>query len=385
MGMRKIGFACSVVFLSYCGAFIRVPVVPLYASRLGASVFEVGAVVFGFMMAAGALSIPMGFLSDLVGRRMPILAGLAVSSACSFLLASSRTPMQILASYVVGGLGVASFSPSLSSYVGDASGSRSGRAFGFYLASLQGGMAAGAALGGALADLLGFRETLVSSGLMLAAALALAYLTLSEDWSLRGEPRLELKWLMKPGILEAWGSTLAMSSSVGLLLPFLPLYAEELGASRAVIGAMLSAQSIANSVGRVPAGYLVDSAGGRPVAIAGLLGAAAAMVELSLTSSLIGLTTAVALAGLSAGVFSTAANYMLSEEAPVGLRGASISGFNAFLYLGYALSSIAGGAAVEKLGYHLSFRIAGLIAASAAILMSLMRARRSSSSHEPRS
>ncbi|RLG50400.1 MAG: hypothetical protein DRN96_05280 [Thermoproteota archaeon] len=370
LGVRKLGFACCVVFLSYCGAFIRVPVVPLYASKLGAGVFEVGAIVFGFMIAAGALSVPMGIVSDLIGRRRPVLVGLAMNSACSLLLAASHTPLQLLASYTAGGVGVASFSPSLSSYVSDVSGNRVGRAFGFYLASLQIGMAAGSALGGVLAELLGLRRTLASSGLVIAAALVLAYFTLLERPRVPVEkPKLSPSKLMKPSIIGAWGSTLAMSSSIGLLLPFLPLYARELGASRVAIGAIFSAQSVANSLGRIPAGYASDSVGGRPVAVAGMLGVAAAMVATSLASSLEALAAAVALAGLSAGVFSTAANSILSEEAPQDLRGASISGFNAFLYLGYALSSLVGGVAVERLGYPLSFRAAGFLAALAAVAL----------------
>ncbi|HEY6096433.1 MAG TPA: MFS transporter, partial [Candidatus Deferrimicrobium sp.] len=113
--------ACALSFVLYIGTYIRLPLVPLFASELGASTVQVGMINAGFMLAAALLSVPLGLVSDRLGRRRLILSGMVVSALTSLLLLITRTPAQLGAVYLFSGVGLACFSPAMMSYVGDVS------------------------------------------------------------------------------------------------------------------------------------------------------------------------------------------------------------------------------------------------------------------------
>src|SRR3990172_7681537 len=92
-------------------ACTRLPLVPLFAQKLGASTFHVGLIHAGFMLAATLLSVPLGLVSDRLGRRRLILAGMAISGLTSLLLLIARSPLHVGAIYLFSGVGLACFSP----------------------------------------------------------------------------------------------------------------------------------------------------------------------------------------------------------------------------------------------------------------------------------
>jgi DHA1 family multidrug resistance protein-like MFS transporter len=100
---------------------MRLPLVPLFASDLGATTVQVGMINAGFMAAAAILSLPLGLVSDRLGRRRLILSGMTISGLSSLFLLFVRTPLQVGAVYLFSGVGLACFSPSMMSYVGDVS------------------------------------------------------------------------------------------------------------------------------------------------------------------------------------------------------------------------------------------------------------------------
>src|ERR1700734_1362165 len=78
----------GLIGVSAAAQFALVPVVPVYARRLGLSGFEQGLVLGATGLAALAVSVPAGTLSDRFGpRRITLAAGLlmAVASAAQAL------------------------------------------------------------------------------------------------------------------------------------------------------------------------------------------------------------------------------------------------------------------------------------------------------------
>ncbi|HSL91997.1 MAG TPA: MFS transporter, partial [Candidatus Limnocylindrales bacterium] len=165
--------ACVLTFVLYLGAYMRLPLVPLFAQGLGASTFQVGMINAVFMLAATLLSVPLGLVSDRLGRRRLILTGMAISGLTSVFLLIARTPLQVGAIYLFSGIGLACFSPAMMSYVGDVSPVPFlGRAYGWYTSALYLGMAAGPGLGGAAAGA-GFRPAFLLSAVVITAGLLL--------------------------------------------------------------------------------------------------------------------------------------------------------------------------------------------------------------------
>src|SRR3972149_2895096 len=84
--------ACALSFILYLGAYMRLPLVPLFASDLGATTVQVGMINAGFMVAAALLSLPLGLVSDRLGRKRPIFFGMAISGLTPLFFLLVRTP-----------------------------------------------------------------------------------------------------------------------------------------------------------------------------------------------------------------------------------------------------------------------------------------------------
>lgn len=68
--------ARALTLAQYVAAYMRIPLVPLFARALGASTTEVGMINAGFMFCATVLSVPLGLVSDRLGKRRLIVARL---------------------------------------------------------------------------------------------------------------------------------------------------------------------------------------------------------------------------------------------------------------------------------------------------------------------
>jgi len=87
-------FALAVVtfalFLDYLMLLTMIPVIPVYGERLGLSQTQIGA-IFAVKPALGILFSPvMGWLSDRVGRRIPMIAGMFASAGFIIMFAFAR-------------------------------------------------------------------------------------------------------------------------------------------------------------------------------------------------------------------------------------------------------------------------------------------------------
>src|SRR2546426_209935 len=170
--MAIIALVCVLTFLHYVGAQMRGPVLSLYAAAHGATPTGVGLIIGAHMLAAAVGSIPLGRASDIWGRRPLMLAAMALSVATSLLLPLFESEYALVAIYGLAGLGVAAFTPSALSLVGDAAPpSKIGHAYAWYSTAHYGAIAIGPFLGGVLAEWWGYRAAFVGSAVGIGIAL----------------------------------------------------------------------------------------------------------------------------------------------------------------------------------------------------------------------
>ncbi len=320
-----------------------------------------------FPVVAAASAIPGGVLADRFGRRRLILLGLAFSAAASFALPLGHGVLFLAGVLALAGWAMAAFTPAVMAYISEAGGSaRAGRAYGWYTTALYGGMTLGPACGGLAADLAGFRVAFFGSGVILLAAWVLAGVGLPEQRGPRGQGGVSwARFRQVAGnsmVLGCWGAVFCLTFAWGVLLAFLPLYAEDLGLSRRAIGGLFALQALCNMGMRAPVGHLSDRLGVRaPFITAGLLAFAAAAAAIPVVKGSLLLAAAVGGTGVGQGIGAVATGAALSESTEPSVRGAAMGGYSMALYAGVAAGSLFVGPVIEKAGFHAGFAVAAIV------------------------
>ncbi|NKB87809.1 MAG: MFS transporter [Acidobacteria bacterium] len=146
--------------------------------------------------------------------------------------------------------------------------------------------------------------------------------------------------LLRPVCLAVFLDMVAFA----IILPVLPFYAMNLGATGLWLGVLLTSYSAAKLVGASVAGRLSDRFGRKPLLVACLLGSGLSFLLTAVSGSLLALALARAVAGLFGGTVTTAQAYVADVTGPrnraryMGLLGASIGlGFIVGPGLGAAL------------------------------------------------
>src|SRR5687768_13046211 len=95
---RDVMAICAVVFCGDLIAGIALPSFSLFAESLGASVVFIGTLTTLSSATLFACSIPVGLISDRVGRRRVLLLGMVSFAAAMTLLAAAGDPTWLVPS-----------------------------------------------------------------------------------------------------------------------------------------------------------------------------------------------------------------------------------------------------------------------------------------------
>jgi predicted MFS family arabinose efflux permease len=359
-------------FLHYVAAQMRVPILPLYAVAHGASATGVGLIIGAHMAVAALGSIPLGRASDVWGRRPLLLGGMVLGVGTSLLLPITEGEPALAVIFGLAGLGVAAFTPSALSIVGEAAPpGAAGRAFAWYSTAHYGAIGIGPFLGGVAADWWGYRTAFVASGLGIAMALVIgATLPIPSPARAPHESGATFTDIRRnAGIWAGW--ILAVSGLLvqGVVFTFFPLLGHDRGLTPTTIGVVVLVLGLANTVARWPAGWLIDRTGWcAPYAIGGILVASGVTALLPHLAGRAALLVLVAVFGAVSGIAFVAISAALAASSTPATRGLVMGGYSTSLYLGLALGSFALGPIITGQGYVAGFAAgAGIGAAGTAI------------------
>jgi len=360
--------ACVLTFVLYIGTYMRLPIIPLFARRLGASTVDVGMINACFMLAAAALALPLGLMSDRLGRERLILAGMGISFLSSLFLLVARTPLHVGLIYLFSGVGLACFTPAMMSHVGDSSPPNFlGRAYGWYTSALYLGMALGPGLGGAVATI-GFGTAFVVSAAMIGVGVIVAGFGVGKSAPPAPRPfggghlRADFGEIVRNRtVLGCWVATFFSTYALGSLFAFFPLYARDLGISIAQTGLIFTTQAGVNALCRIPIGHLQDRMGNRRTFI--LWGNTLLGLCIALTGTARGplpLYLLFAGVGTTSAAMFTAVGAVLSESVATRVRGLAMGGYTMCIYGGFMASAATLGFVIQRMGYTAGFAVAGL-------------------------
>jgi len=118
--MGKLVVLMITAFVDMVGFAMVLPLIPFYATQMGATGFTVGLLISAFSVAQLVSSPTWGKISDRFGRRPAVLVGLLVSAVAYVIFGVATTLWVLLASRVVQGVGGGTVGV-LQAYVADAS------------------------------------------------------------------------------------------------------------------------------------------------------------------------------------------------------------------------------------------------------------------------
>jgi MFS family permease len=350
---------------------MRFPVVPLFAQSLGADTVLVGVINAAFLLAAGALSLPLGLIATRLGMKRLAGVGLLMLAASSVFLAFSYTPNQLIWIYLFSGVGLAAFGPTTMSYVaGISPPTHLGRAYGWYSTAIYAGMSLGPAAGGFVAEAWGFPMVFILSGLSIFITfwgmvffLPRARHVMPESHRQAPLGRAVIREAFKNlPLLGSWLATGGGCFGLGIFLTFLPLHAHEQGLTYSQIGLVFAIQGVVNALSRLPFGHLSDKVKSRSFLVfLGFLGVVASLAGYGLSRRPLHFDLCAVAMGVSMGLAFTSVAAFSVETVPPQFRGLAMGGYNSAIYLGMMVSSAGLGPIIGRIGFQEGFLLTALI------------------------
>jgi len=145
----------------------------------------------------------------------------------------------------------------------------------------------------------------------------------------------------------------------GMISIFQPLYIQELGADPILIGTILGASGIAMSISQIPAGYLADRIGRRPMMWASWILGFIATVVMALARELPMFVVGILLYGLTSAVLSPLNSYVVAARGKWSV-GRALSFISAAFNAGAILGPLLGGLVAERFGLRWIYSLAAI-------------------------
>ena len=341
--------------------------------------------IVAFGLAKALTNLGAGALAQRAGRRRLLIAGWAVALPVPLLIATAPSWGWIVAANILLGVnqGLA-WSMTVVMKIDLVGPRRRGLALGLNEAAGYGGVALAAGVSGWLAADFAARDVLVVAGAAIAATGLLLSLLFVRDTAAhvaveqahdhpdadRTPPGLGPAFAQAsyrvPALRSSSQAGLVNNLNDGLAWGLVPLFLAAHGASAAEVGLVAAVYPGVWSVAQIATGHWSDSAGRKPLIVAGMLLQAAALAGLALSDGAVPAATATAaLLGLgTALVYPTLIAAISDAVSPVA-RAPVVGVYRFWRDMGYVFGALIAGGVADALGYGGAIAIvAGLTAAS---------------------
>ncbi len=266
---------------------VAVPVLPDLSRKLGASPTMIGLLFASFGVTLLTVSMPMGAVSDRVGRKGPMVGGMIALAGSTLLFAYSNGLPWLFAARLVQGAAdaitwVVGFALIADQYGPD----ERGRVSGIVMSGTSAAVMVVPTIGGWLYEVGGIRAPfLVVAALAAVAALGFLWLEIPSEREETEHVPIRVVLQSRPVAVCA-AVVVAISATISMLEPVFPLFlTEKLGIGPARIGLIFGSGAVASSILHPIYGRLADRWGGRRLMMTGLLLAACALPLLTVSWS----------------------------------------------------------------------------------------------------
>jgi MFS transporter, DHA1 family, multidrug resistance protein len=365
---KEILAICALVFTADIVVGILGATFSLYAAALGASVVFIGLLTSLTGMTSLVASVPVGIVSDRVGRGRVLFGGMASFALAMALFAIAPSPIWLIPGRLLLGVAMVSSFWIAAAYLGDVvTGAERGMAFGLLTTSMGLGFAIGPFLGGEVAERFGIRGAYV---LAVVAALVGAVIVLTV---LRGHrPRIGRQTAQRPSLRESLrvgrerpliiagiANILSAFTFGGAVATIFPLYGNALGLSAGTIGTMFAIRAIVLTIISLPSGALIAAIGSGRVMLGALVVEVIAVAGIGTAQHYGPMLLWLVLEGIGFGAFLTSSQAYVAEHTEEATRGAAIGFYSMTGGIGKALAPIALGVVAASFGLGAAFFATG--------------------------
>lgn len=356
-------------------------------------------VSFAYLIGSALLSIPLGNLSDRLGRKPFAILGCVVAGIgllslpiTSLLGSSNAVLIGVSAILLVVGLGHATYTASTNAYVGDiVSTGNLGSAYGILQFARYSSFSFGPAMGGIVATFLGRESTFYISAVLLLGAGFTAAISMSDlrkipiistlreagisknpmqksimamnDIGIHnhhydgGDFKTFWRALNTSVIGTALITTFFMAVGVQAFRTFVPSFGSMIGTADLIIGLLISIQATSSILVAIPMGRFADLTGRRmSLLVAGLMVAAFSLGLLFVVPETSFLIVWSLVFGMAIAMTRVSQAIMIAEKTTIGNRGATMGTNHALEHMGYGFGALMGGFLISIFGFVSAFR-----------------------------
>jgi MFS transporter, DHA1 family, solute carrier family 18 (vesicular amine transporter), member 1/2 len=230
----------------------------------------IGLLFASFGVTLLTLSLPMGAVSDRIGRRAPMVGGLVALAAATLLFASAQSlPLLFAARLVQGAADAVTWVVGFAMIADRYDDAERGRVTGIVMSGTSVAVMIGPSIGGWLYELGGIRlPFLFVTALAIVSALSFLVVDVPPVHAREKVPLVAL--LRLPAVAACAVAVVAVSSTLTMLEPVLALHLANLSIGPARIGLLFGVAAALNAALHPAFGHLADRWGARRMMLLGL-------------------------------------------------------------------------------------------------------------------
>jgi MFS family permease len=371
-------------FLMMAGEGAINPVLPLFGAALGGSVAIVGVLIAASGLSRMLFNFPAGRMADVVGRRPLLVFGPLITLVTALLATGAEEVWQLVALRLMSGSGTGAFMTGSIIVLSDIDDEAERlRSIGAYRAAIIIGVLIGPIVGGAVAEVAGFRAAFGVQVLVAAGASLWSFLRLPRsgpparaDGSGRPPPwTAEIRALManRDLVLVSLVTFTIFFTLTGARQAIIPLLGDErLGLSAGGLGVLFGLISLANLLSIWPASQFGRSHGPKPVIVVSGLVTAASLIAFALTHDMTMFLVGGILMGVGSGLASPTTASYAAGVAPSESRGSAMGLYQAVGDSGFVIGPLLLGWIASGWGFGAGLLVNAGVSLAAALAFALL-------------
>jgi len=355
------------VFMAMVGLGIISPIMPNYASDLGASGIYIGLIYSSFSLSRAALQTPIGRLADTYSKKKIIVAGLVVYAVISVVYTYVTSPEMLIVVRFFHGVGSSMMMPVAMAYAMNLTPKgEEGKYMGYLNTALFSGFGAGPFIGGYIYENYSTNMVFNTMTVLVLISLALTIILVPDEESLGMKPRkapVPIREILANRTLSSILIYRAVNAlGRGTIMSFLPLYVVQiLGLSSTYIGVILSTGIFLNAFLQTPMGMLADRVNRKALLMGGGLISAVGYFYLVQTGTIAEIFVARMVVSMGSALAMPAVTAIIAREGRELGSGSTVGVFNTAMSIGQIIGPVFSGFLLDSYGMGSVFYFSGFI------------------------